>query len=435
MRILIIADEVWNDDIHGNNVLTNWFLDFPAEFAEIYCSPGEPLNKCCRKYFQITDSMMAKSIIGGAKAGKELNYKDYPQNDTLKKGEQENKKFYTFMKKIKGNFLRLVREEIWLLGKYDIKKLKKFIRNFDPDVIFCPRMASAKLLRLEAILQRISHKPMIAFTGDDEFSLAHICFSPFFWIRRFMIRSRMKKLIPSYSLYYTHSIQQAEEYRKVFKIPVKNLYKCGIFDENRIHTKVNQVIKITYIGRIYVNRWKTLAMMGRVIKELNRDSHKIVLEVYTKDDMTKHQRELLNDGENIILNGSCTPDEIQGIYDHSDIALHVESFDTRNMLTTRYSFSTKIIDCLASGCAVMAVCNPNQAGFDYLRKNDAALTASNEVELKKVLKSMIDDHRLIREYAKKAYCCGKQLHNKEKTQKMLYDDFTNVIVSYNGDIK
>ena len=55
MRILIIADEVWNDSIHGNNVLTNWFEDFPAEFAEIYCSPGIPKNSICKKYFQITD--------------------------------------------------------------------------------------------------------------------------------------------------------------------------------------------------------------------------------------------------------------------------------------------------------------------------------------------------------------------------------------------
>lgn len=36
MKILIIADEDWNDVVFGNGVLTNWFTGFEAEFAEIY---------------------------------------------------------------------------------------------------------------------------------------------------------------------------------------------------------------------------------------------------------------------------------------------------------------------------------------------------------------------------------------------------------------
>ena len=63
MRLLLITDEVWNDKIHGNNILTNWFEGMDIEIANIYCSPGMPDNQCCQKYFQITDGMMAKSIL------------------------------------------------------------------------------------------------------------------------------------------------------------------------------------------------------------------------------------------------------------------------------------------------------------------------------------------------------------------------------------
>ena len=49
MRILIIAEEEWNDVITGNGVMTNWFADFDADFAHIYCSPGLPLNDICDK--------------------------------------------------------------------------------------------------------------------------------------------------------------------------------------------------------------------------------------------------------------------------------------------------------------------------------------------------------------------------------------------------
>ena len=67
MRMLVITDEEWNDFVYGNGVLTNWFSGFNAEIAQIYTSPGLPINDICNKYFQITDSQMLKSIFGGKK--------------------------------------------------------------------------------------------------------------------------------------------------------------------------------------------------------------------------------------------------------------------------------------------------------------------------------------------------------------------------------
>ena len=69
MKILIIADEEWNDVVFGNGVLTNWFTGFDAEFAEIYCSPGLPLNNVCDRYFQLTDGQMVRSLFASVRAG------------------------------------------------------------------------------------------------------------------------------------------------------------------------------------------------------------------------------------------------------------------------------------------------------------------------------------------------------------------------------
>ena len=79
MKILLITSEEWNDFVYCNGVLTNWFEGFPAEFAQIYVSPGLPNNHICKKYFQITDAQMARSILGGPKAGKEI-----PMQNNLK---------------------------------------------------------------------------------------------------------------------------------------------------------------------------------------------------------------------------------------------------------------------------------------------------------------------------------------------------------------
>ena len=56
----------------------------------------------------------------------------------------------------------------------------------------------------------------------------------------------------------------------------------------------------------------------------------------------------------------------------SNDSLHAEAFDRTSRHVVRMSFSTKIVDCMDSGCAVMAICDDKQAGGSYLRRNDCA---------------------------------------------------------------
>ena len=73
MKILVVGPGPWNDIQYGNNVMTNWFEGYDAEFANIYVHTGYPCNSICEKYMQITNSMMLHSIIGH-RAGKCLLY-------------------------------------------------------------------------------------------------------------------------------------------------------------------------------------------------------------------------------------------------------------------------------------------------------------------------------------------------------------------------
>lgn len=425
MRILVLSNEVWNDRINGNNVTSNWFEGMDAEFANIYASPDEPLNNCCQRYYQITDSMMLKSILKGIKAGKVLPVREYKTYNRETAAEAEPKKLYGFLKSISGPFLRFVREELWLLGKYDVSGMKSFIDEFQPDVIFSERMASCKMLRLEKIVSQLTDAPMFAFTGDDEYSLKQLSFSPFFWINRFMVRRRLRENVKNYKIYYTLSEEQGEYYEKIFCCKCRLLYKCGQFhEENKTH-KVHDPIRMIYAGKFYCNRWKMLGDIADVLREINKDTVKIILEIYTKDKPTDKQNKLLNDGRSSFIRGGVSQAELAYKYGQADIALHVESLDMRNKLATRYSFSTKIIDCLFSGCAVMAYCWDRHSGFTYLKKRDAAICVSSRIELKEVLQKICDDKNIIADAARRAYICGNTYHNKNKVQKMLLDDMNN----------
>lgn len=426
MRILVLSNEVWNDRINGNNVTSNWFEGMDAEFANIYASPDEPLNNCCQRYYQITDSMMLKSILKGIKAGKVLPVREYKTYNREAAAEAEPKKLYGFLKSISGPFLRFVREELWLLGKYDVSGMKSFIDEFQPDVIFSERMASCKMLRLEKIVSQLTDAPMYAFTGDDEYSLKQLSFSPFFWVNRFMVRRRLRENVKKYKIYYTLSEEQGEYYEKIFGCKCKLLQKCGSFDGDMKKRTVGNPIRMIYAGKFYCNRWKMLGDIADALREINKDSVKMILEIYTKDKPTEKQNELLNDGRSSFIRGGVSQVELTEKYKQADIALHVESLDLKNRLATRYSFSTKIIDCIFSGCAVIAYCWDQHSGLTYLKKKDAAICVSNSDEMKNAITEICQNPQIVSAYSQRAMDCGKQYHLREAVQRMLLDDFSKV---------
>lgn len=427
MKILVLSYEVWNDKINGNNVTSNWFEGMEAEFANIYTSPGEPYNNCCQKYYQITDSMMAKSIITNKKAGKNVNWIPNTQQEQCAVAEAEPQKLYKFLKAISGDWLRLMREVLWLWGKYDIEGMKEFIDEFQPDIIFSERMATCKMLRLEKIVTQISRAPLIAFTGDDEYSLRQFKISPLYWINRFMVRRRLRDMVRKYEIYYTLSQEQLEDYEKRFGCNMKILQKCGVLSSSEyIERKVNAPIRIIYAGKLYMNRWKALADIAEVLKEINKNEVKMILEIYTRDQLTQKQDCLLNDNVNSYVRGAVSQEELAEKYKEADIALHVESKQLSQRLLTRLSFSTKIIDCLFSGCAVLAYCWSEQSGWRYLKREDAAICVESKEELRHNLKKMCENPQIVQMYAKKAYECCQRNHQKETVQGNLLRDFEMV---------
>lgn len=430
MKILLITSEEWNDYVYANGVLTNWFTGFDAEFAQIYTSPGKPINNVCDRYFQIADAEMAKSIVGGPKAGREISK---PQDAAEVERSKNNERRKGIYKKFKDlslrfhTFVKLMQDFIWDKGRYDTKALEKFVKDFNPDVVFCPRLITPGLMRLEKMVSTMTDAPFVAFTGDDEASLNGKSASPLFWFRKIWIHKKFKKHARLYSHYLMHSEDQAREYAEAYRLPTSTIYKCGDFPDKFTPKTPGEPIKMVYAGRLYCNRWKPLAQIGEALREINKDGVKMILEIYTQEQLSAAQAEALTEDRHIYLKGSVTPKELEEIYRNADIALHVESMDETYKKITRVSFSTKIIDLMNSTCAIMAICWDKHCGYQYLKKNDAALCISDYSDILPVLKEISEKPEIISEYAEKAYRCGKMNHNRELIQKQLLRTFMEAI--------
>ena len=434
MKILLLISETWNDTTHPNNNMTNWFRDFPeAEIYTVSGGPGLPENSCCKNYFQVSDKMMAKSLLFGKRAGRVLRYEDYPHPESQEMGKEEV--IYKNRKKLSFPLMRLIRSLIWRFGRYNERELERFIKDFNPDVVFSQRMGSVKMCRMEKIVSKYTNAPIIAYTGDDEYSLRQISFFPSHWIHRFWTRAWISKMAKKhYRLYYMMSKRQMAEYKEVFGVETDFLVKCGEFSEDAVHTSVGKPIRIVYGGKLYCNRWKTLGMIAKELRSLNANGIKATLETYTGDPINKKIKRALDDGKSTFLMGRVSAVELKKIYDESDIILHVEGFDLNNRNLTRHSFSTKVMDCLSSGAATMAVAHESHAALDYLRSNDIAICATSEEELRERLLEIVNNPGVISYYARRAIKFGKETHSREKIQKKLLDDMRRV-VSENKETK
>ncbi len=424
MRILLLLSESWNDIQAPNNNMTNWFTDFPdAEIWTISGSSQLPHNNCCKHYFMIGENAMMKSFLNGKKVGKTLHTTDYPKNAPILSGQKKSNKL------LSNEFARLARDFVWRYGKYNIDELKKFVLDCAPDIIFSQRRGSVKMCRIEKLVASFTDAPMVAYTGDDEYSLHQFSLSPIFWLRRFWVRSALKKRIPQYKIFYSQSERQMNEIKKDFGVQTKFLVKCGQFEKEKIHTTLNEPIKIVYAGKLYCNRWKTLAMLANTITQVNKKYNQNIfsLNIYTRDKITKKQNSLLNDGLNSIIHGAVSADMIPKIYKNADIALHVESFDLKNRLLTQDSFSTKAIDCLSSGCATMVISWQQHAAYQYFKRHDAAMVAASYDEIVENLEKIAENPLLVTHYANQAYEFGVTNHQCTVIQEQLRNDFNKVV--------
>ncbi len=428
IRILLICYDLWDDVSNGNNIQSNWFTGFEAEYANIYLVPGTPNNKICTRYFQVTDAMMAKSFFG-KRAGHAFTWSPSEVTGTEVANvnvEQEHTELYKKLRAHTGEWLRLARDILWAYGRYDEKALKAFIDDFQPDIVFCPHLFSIKSRRIEKIVQHMTDAPMIAFSGDAEASLNVINYNPLFWCRRLRDHLMYPAFVKKFAYYFTFSPRWCEMLTRKYGVPSEPLYKC--IDSIEYHKKtINEVIRLVYAGSLYCNRWKTLSVIGDAMKVINRNGKKMEMYVYSQSVPSKEQRTALGEDKDIHFMGCVNPSELPAIYQAADIALHVESFDKKFMLETEHSFSTKLTDLMTSTCAILAICWDRNSGWNYVKSNDAAICLSSYEEVLPTLQEIVAKPSIVQTYARKATDCGNKNLNREKIHVQMRRVFEKVI--------
>ena len=422
MRILIISKEAWRDEQNGGNVLSNMFSQLPnSEFAQIYCNEQEPNNTICRNYYQMSDRMMVNNILHRAHVGRKVVYDKVPT-----KTEAKTESYKTAGGKFGGNLKRVARELVWAIGRWDKKEIITYAREFNPDIIFAPCYGNHYMQRLTALVHNALNVPVVSYISDDFYTNKQFKFSPIFWLNHMFIRRRTRKIFRHYSLVYTMTDEQKQQCERDFGANMKILRKNGKFENQYLKSKVNDPIRFVYAGGIYLNRWKTLGALAEAMRHINADGVKMILDIYTNNKLDQQMQQEINDGITARVHKAVSMAELMDIYHKSDVALHAEAFDITNRHVVRMSFSTKIVDCMDSGCAVMAICDKKQAGGSYLRRNECAICIHDLKQIESVLRNIVDHPNQLIKMQNKAFEVGHKNHLQENITRDLINDFESL---------
>lgn len=400
-KILVISRGAWNNNNSTGNTLSNIFVpshDF--EFYNVYLRSELPGDNPCKLIYQITESGLISSLKFFKQTGKTLM--STPSQADAKREEI----LYSKFQNMNLYSLWFARELLWFCGHWR-KNLRRHIRMIKPDIIFMPVFGCVYAHRVLAVIQKESNAKVVLFHADDHYTLNQYNLSPLFWLYRFWLRAWIRYSVRNSVLNYCISDLQISDYDKCFNIHCHLLQKFGNFSGSMPSYNIENPISIVFTGNMECGRWKSLAKVADAVDEINSiNGGSCTFDIYSATKLTSEESRLFDNKKGVILRGFIQSTDIFNIQSKADILVHVESFDKRDMLRVRQSFSTKIVDYLSKGRCILAVGPSTVASIQYFEKYDSGFVINNIDEITPKLKKLICDSSLMQKFAKKAWACG-----------------------------
>lgn len=423
-KVLVVSTNAWRDNT-GVNTLIEFFKCWDSEkLAQIYTKSAMPDTTVCKNFFQISENAVMRSVFKRKTVTGKVVYNE-AQKSTSNEARQEEKIYSSYKKSGVRFFLSIMREIVWKFGKWRTKALDEFIEKFNADVLFMPVYPTVYMGRIQKYIIDKTDKPVVSYLADDNYTYKSVKKNPISILHRFFLRKYVKYIVGHSTKLMVIAPKQKEEYDRIFGTDSAVMTK-GIDFEPFVAYEPNKPIKMVYTGKLIIGRWYSLAAIAEALGSINAVDTKAELDIYTTDLLTEEQSRALN-RNGCAVKGALTLEQVKDVQKKADILVFAESLEKKYKHTARLSFSTKITDYLKSGKCIFAVGDEKIAPIDYFNKYDSAITASSYDEIKQKLKDLVDNPKLITEYAKKGYDCGVEHHERSKMDDLLIKTIKNSV--------
>ncbi len=422
MNILVFSQASWNTSNAFGNTVTNWFDGWSdTHFFHFYARQQKPNTDIVEKYYHVSAIEIIKKTIKFQCSGRIIDSSDVVEKGTVKELNTEQEQ----IAKLHNSSNQIIywgMEQIWLSKIWINKNFDAFVKEANPDIIFA--FATSPFILEPAIKHIKVKKPsvkVVLWIADDI-----LCgYNQSAWYRRGYLKKGINYCFSVADRIYGASVEMCQKYSKMCGKEVIPLYK-GCSFERSVKEKKSAPLRLVYAGNLLYGRFETLKKIISVLRIINSDECNAVLEVYSNTPINEKEKQQWFDNINA-FNMSVRPyKEIKGILNESDVVLHVESFEKEQIETVKYSFSTKIIDCLESGSCVMAIGPKGLASIDYFNMVDGAIVINEISQIEEVfLKLVYEEDTLSRARRTRSFA----LHHHEigLARKNLRADFERLL--------
>ena len=418
MRILTISNVAWDERNSYGNTISNWFEGWTdTVFYNVYCRSSAPTNTICDHYYTVPPYSLIKNLFRPNKTGRRfdrdgqnLSFDENNENALINKAQQGNNEWMYLMTDI------LYSSVIWKTKAY-----RDFINEANPDIVFSFAIADSFIYENYCYLKKHTKAKIVTFVADDVYG----AYMDGKKVRNKLQAWRFRKMIAMSDMVYGASEEMCAAYQPLFNVHMMPLYKGGVV--TTLRTKVNAPLKLIYAGNLLWGRADVLGQLAALIEHINRDSIKATLEIYTGSFITPEIEHKLNRGDSSRIMGKCGFNEIVEKLHQADIVLQVESFEPNLMKVVRYSFSTKIIDCLHSGAAMLVIGPSGIASVEYSRRIPGVILVDNMDDLPNVMESLVENSSTLLSCAASVQEFAQKNHSILKIRKEIRDNFMNLL--------
>lgn len=424
MNILVVSEASWNNTNSFGNTVSNWFEDWEGDhFFSFYTRKQIPENKVVEMYYNVSAIEVIKEFLGRKVINKCFSSEDIDRKaaEQVERQSKEQKQIDRLHKK-KREFVYFVMEQVWLSKVWIKEELKRFIdEEAKPDILFAFATSPFVLLPLIKYVKK-KNKKIVLFIADDVYS----AYSDMAWYRRKYLQKTFCECIQYADRLYGASKELCDVYGKQFDKIVSPLYKGGriSFDNAK---KGGEVLKFVYAGNLLYGREEVLCELAKVLKEINKDETKAVLEIYTGTTLTPRLEDMLHVEGTSFLMGARSYDEIKNILKNADVVLHVESFEKKQIDCVHLSLSTKIVDCLQCGSGVLGIGPKGIASIEYIRRIPGTYVIDDIVYLKDRVQDIVINKRNLPSRIMKIREFASTNHDIDVIRKRLKKEFEELL--------
>lgn len=407
-KVLSISLSTWRSDsgIHTQTELFK-FWD-PDKVAQIYLKSDLPNTPVCNTFFQISENAIIHSVLSRKPVGRRVAN----GGEANAKAVAAEQQLYAKAHRKKSWLMTVMREIVWILGKWKTEELDAFVREFDADVYFVPIYPVVYTARIQQYILRKFPKPYVCYLADDNYSYMACGRNPWAYLHRFMLRRVVRQLATNCDEMFTITKTEALETDQFFGTRSVVLTKGVDYSKLSYEPiRPHQPIKMVYTGNLLIGRASSLVLISKALKNINQKGIVAELDIYSPTVLDDATMQWLN-SNGCHYRGSVPKEKVAEIQKEADIGVFVESLEKEHRYAARLSFSTKLTDYFASGKCIFAIGDKAIAPIDYLRENNAAVIAMQESDVETQLRTLLEHADMINVYGKRAFDCGMAHHEQ-----------------------